>query len=85
MCQPVVENSFGVLRKAQDERNKIEIAEKKSVQADSSTGSELKAIEEACREASLTVEGCRAFFNACYNLGTDAAASAPPLAENPPA
>jgi hypothetical protein len=30
-----------------------------SVRPDSSTGSELKAVEEACREASRTVEGLR--------------------------
>ena len=31
---------------------------KKSARGDSSTGSELKAVEEACREASRTVESC---------------------------
>jgi hypothetical protein len=31
---------------------------KKSARGDSSTGSELKAVEEACREASRTVEPC---------------------------
>ena len=31
---------------------------KKSTDGDSSTGSELKAVEEACREASRTVEPC---------------------------
>ena len=29
-----------------------------SARGDSSTGSELKAVEEACREASRTVEPC---------------------------
>src|SRR5262245_20454757 len=33
-------------------------AMKNSVRGDSSTGSELKAVEEACREASRTVEPC---------------------------
>jgi hypothetical protein len=33
-----------------------------SVHADSSTGSELKAVEEACREASRTVEAFRIVF-----------------------
>jgi hypothetical protein len=33
-------------------------AMKNSARGDSSTGSELKAIEEACREASRTVEPC---------------------------
>jgi hypothetical protein len=37
--------------------------EKKSVHADSSTDSELKAVEEACREAPRTVEAFREFFN----------------------
>ena len=31
---------------------------KNSAHGDSSTGSELKAVEEACREASRTVEPC---------------------------
>ncbi len=31
---------------------------KNSARGDSSTGSELKAVEEACREASRTVEPC---------------------------
>jgi hypothetical protein len=31
---------------------------KKPAHGDSSTGSELKAVEEACREASRTVEPC---------------------------
>ena len=31
---------------------------KDSARGDSSTGSELKAVEEACREASRTVEPC---------------------------
>jgi hypothetical protein len=34
------------------------------VHADSSTGSELKAVEEACREASRTVEAFRTFQHA---------------------
>src|SRR5262245_44222101 len=33
-------------------------AMKNFVRGDSSTGSELKAVEEACREASRTVESC---------------------------
>ena len=31
---------------------------KSSARGDSSTGSELKAVEEACRDASRTVEPC---------------------------
>jgi len=34
---------------------------KNSARGDSSTGSELKAVEEACREASRTVEPCAPF------------------------
>jgi hypothetical protein len=35
---------------------------RKSVHADSSAGSELTAFEDACREASRTVEACLARF-----------------------
>ena len=37
---------------------------KNSARGDSSTGSELKAVEEACREASRTVEPCELCLSA---------------------
>ncbi len=41
----------------------LEINEDFCVHADSSTGLELKAVEEACREASRTVEAFLGFFS----------------------
>jgi hypothetical protein len=41
---------------------------KNSAHGDSSTGSELKAVEEACREASRTVEPCELCITKVENL-----------------
>ena len=41
---------------------------KNSARGDSSTGSELKAVEEACREASRTVEPCELCASASSGL-----------------
>ena len=41
---------------------------KNSVRGDSSTGSELKAVEEACREAPRTVEPCASAVNSAFPL-----------------
>jgi len=43
-------------------------AMKNSARGDSSTGSELKAVEEACREASRTVEPCELGVSAVNTL-----------------
>jgi hypothetical protein len=41
---------------------------KNSARGDSSTGSELKAVEEACREASRTVEACELCVSSVIKL-----------------
>ena len=41
---------------------------KDSAHGDSSTGSKLKAVEEACREASRTVEPCELCVSAVNTL-----------------
>ena len=43
---------------------------KNSARGDSSTGSELKAVDEACREASRTVEPCELGVSA-VSLGVE--------------
>ena len=53
-----------MLRQAQHERKYFSEFDPLAVRPDSSTGSELKAVEEACREASRTVEGFRESFSA---------------------
>ena len=53
-----------MLRQAQHEREFLNHSQSLSARPDSSTGSELKAVEEDCREASRTVEGLfKGFFS----------------------